>query len=56
MITTKDETGVWNNYASEPAMYFATYPSPEQQTRYWLQGGLALILVSVLFTIAAIAS
>lgn len=56
MITTKDETGVWNNYATEPAMYFATYPSEEQQTRYWLQGGLSVLLVSVLLTVAAIAS
>ena len=56
MITTADETGVWNNYASEPPVYFATYPSEEQQRRYWLQGGLSILLVSVLMTIAAIAS
>ena len=56
MITTTDETGVWNNYASEPAVYLATYPSEEQQRQYWLQGGLSVLLVSVLMTIAAIAS
>ena len=52
MITTADENGVWNNYASEPEVYFATYPSPEQQGRYWFQGGLAVLLVSTLTMIA----
>ena len=56
MITTFDETGVWNNYASEPPVYFATSPSKEQQRRYWLQGGLATIFVSTLLMVAAIAS
>ncbi len=56
MITTTDETGVWNNYASEAPIYFATFPSEEQQRRYWLQGGLSVILFSVLLTVAAIAS
>ena len=56
MITTQDETGVWNNYASEPAMYFAEYPSPEMQRRYWLQGCLAVLLVSTLMMITVLAS
>ncbi|NER84478.1 MAG: ssl1498 family light-harvesting-like protein, partial [Leptolyngbya sp. SIO1D8] len=38
MFTTIDETGRLNNYAVEPEMYFASYPSPEQQQRYMLQG------------------
>ncbi len=56
MITTADENGVWNNYASEPEVYFAEYPSPEQQQRYFLQGGLAVLLVSTLSAIALIVS
>jgi len=34
MYTT--EEGILNNYAAEPAVYFAEYPSPEQQ-RYLVQ-------------------
>lgn len=43
---TVDETGVMNNYAVEPKMYFAVYPSPEQQRRYMFQGALAILLVA----------
>lgn len=56
MITTADETGVWNNYASEPPVYFANFPSKEKQSQYWLQGGLTVLLVSVLLMVATIAS
>ena len=40
MYTTVNETGQLNNYATEPNMYLASYPAPEQQRRYLLQGGL----------------
>ncbi|MGA7931968.1 MAG: ssl1498 family light-harvesting-like protein [Kovacikia sp.] len=43
---TVDETGVMNNYAVEPQIYFAEYPSVEQQRRYIFQGALAILLVS----------
>jgi hypothetical protein len=43
---TIDETGVMNNYAVEPDMYFAVYPSVEQQRRYLLQGAFAISLVA----------
>ena len=56
MITTVDETGVWNNYAAEPQMYLAEYPSEEQQKQYILQGGAAVLLISSLLTIALLAS
>jgi hypothetical protein len=46
MYTTTDERGVMNNYATEPEMYYATSPSPSQQRNYFLQGSIALILVS----------
>ncbi|NJP12144.1 MAG: ssl1498 family light-harvesting-like protein [Leptolyngbyaceae cyanobacterium RU_5_1] len=41
---TVDETGVMNNYAVEPAMYFASYPTVDQQQRYVLQAAIALCL------------
>lgn len=44
---TTDETGVMNNYAVEPAVYFAEYPSPEQQRRYALQGAVAVLFVTL---------
>ncbi|MCG9891606.1 MAG: ssl1498 family light-harvesting-like protein [Thermosynechococcaceae cyanobacterium MS004] len=43
---TIDETGVMNNYAVEPEIYFATFPSVEQQRRYMLQGAAAILLVT----------
>jgi hypothetical protein len=52
MYTTQDERGILNNYATEPKMYFAAYPSLEQQRRYMLIGGLAVVLVTSLFAIA----
>jgi hypothetical protein len=44
---TFNETGVTNNYAVEPEIYFAEYPSLEQQRRYMFQGAVAILLVSV---------
>jgi hypothetical protein len=43
---TIDETGVMNGYAVEPEMYFAVYPSVEQQRRYLFQGAVAVLLVA----------
>jgi hypothetical protein len=43
---TIDETGVMNNYAVEPDMYFAVYPSVEQQRHYLFQGAFAILLVA----------
>jgi hypothetical protein len=43
---TKDEMGVMNNYAVEPEMYFAVYPSVEQQRSYLFQGTVAVLLVA----------
>ncbi|MBD2664619.1 hypothetical protein B6N60_03958 [Richelia sinica FACHB-800] len=51
MYTTINEEGILNNYATEPEMYFAEYPSPEQQGRYALQGGLAVLFVTTLVLI-----
>ncbi|MFB2983536.1 photosystem II assembly protein Psb34 [Microseira sp. BLCC-F43] len=47
MYTSNNE-GLLNNYAAEPAMYYAEYPSTEQQQRYAFQGAAAILLVSLL--------
>jgi len=47
MYTTNEE-GILNNYAAEPSVYFAEYPSIDQQQRYLFQGGVAVLFVSLL--------
>jgi hypothetical protein len=51
MYTTNNE-GILNNYATEPAVYQAEYPSKEQQQRYAFQGALAVLLVASTLLIA----
>ncbi|NJO40568.1 MAG: ssl1498 family light-harvesting-like protein [Cyanobacteria bacterium CRU_2_1] len=51
MYTTNEE-GILNNYAIEPPIHFAEYPSLEQQKRYVLQGTIALLLVVSTFLTA----
>jgi hypothetical protein len=50
--TTQLDNGILNNYAVEPEMYAATYPSPEQQQRYALQGAMATLLVAALVLVS----
>lgn len=45
---TTDDRGILNNYATEPTVYRAEFPSPEQQQRYALQGGVAILFVGLL--------
>jgi hypothetical protein len=52
MYTTTDEYGILNNYATEPAMSYADYPSSEQQSRYALQGAIATLFVGLLVLVA----
>jgi hypothetical protein len=52
MYTTVNEDGILNNYATEPQMYYAEYPSPEQQRRYAQLGGVAILLISSLLLVA----
>ncbi|MFB2935940.1 photosystem II assembly protein Psb34 [Aerosakkonemataceae cyanobacterium BLCC-F154] len=47
MYTTNEE-GILNNYATEPTVYFAEYPSQEQQQRYLFQGAVAVMFVTLL--------
>lgn len=42
-----DDEGIINNYAIEPGMSLAEYPSPEQQHRYIFQGVIAILLVAL---------
>lgn len=44
MYTTNEE-GILHNYATEPAIYFAQSPSPEQQ-QYAFQGAIAILFVT----------
>lgn len=47
MYTTTDEQGRLNNYATEPDVYYAQYPSPEQQQRYRFQGAVAVLFITL---------
>jgi hypothetical protein len=46
MYTTTSE-GILNNYAIEPAMYYAEYPTETEQNRYKLQGAVASLFVAL---------
>jgi hypothetical protein len=52
MYTTINETGILNNYANEPKMYYAAYPNKEQQRSYALQAAYATLLVTTLVLVA----
>ena len=51
MYTTNNE-GLLNNYAVEPEIYYAEYPSQEQQRRYALQGAIGFLFASAVILIA----
>ncbi len=51
MHTTTDERGILNNYAIEPAMSYAEYPSIAEQRRYFVQGAAAIVLVAALMLV-----
>lgn len=53
---TVDETGVMNNYAVEPTVYFAEYPSPEQQRRYAFQGAVAALFITATILMSFVVS
>ncbi len=42
-----DDEGIINNYATEPDMYMANFPSPKQQKRYVFLGVGAMLLISI---------
>jgi hypothetical protein len=49
---TVDDEGITNNYAIEPDMSSAEYPSPKQQRRYVFLGAAAILFVILAFLIA----
>jgi hypothetical protein len=52
MYTTINESGLLNNYATEPQLYVAEYPNQEMQNRYKLQAAFATLLVTTLILVA----
>jgi len=48
MQTKQLDNGTLNNYAGEPELYYADYPSLYEQKQYKLQGGIAALFVGVL--------
>jgi|GEM_PF-840259 len=52
---TVDQEGLTNNYAVEPNMYYAAFPSQEQARQYALQGLMAAtLLVGLIVTSFAV--
>ena len=45
MTTVSDEKGVLNNFAKEPAMYYAQAPSTQEKRGYIGWGAIALVVV-----------
>ncbi|TVP64505.1 MAG: ssl1498 family light-harvesting-like protein [Leptolyngbya sp. LCM1.Bin17] len=56
MYTTQLDNGILNNYAAEPPVYLAEYPSQWQQQRYVLQGAMATLFVTGLVLVALVVS
>jgi hypothetical protein len=56
MYTTVSQEGLLNNYATEPDLYYAVYPSVEQRRNYALQGAIATLFVTALVLISFAAS
>jgi hypothetical protein len=46
-MRTYSENGILNNYAAEPVIYAAEFPSPEQQQQYAFQAAIAVLLVTL---------
>lgn len=52
MYTTINEEGILNNYATEPEMYYAAYPSTEEQRSYAFQGAVAALFITAIILVA----
>jgi hypothetical protein len=52
MYTTVNEEGILNNYATEPQLYYAEYPTKEQQKGYLFQGAVAVFFITSVVLIA----
>jgi hypothetical protein len=53
---TQDDEGLMNNFATEPDMSKATYPTPKKQLRYIFIGIGAIMFVALLLLIASAVS
>jgi len=51
MYTTTNEQGVLNNYSTEPKIYYAEFPTKEQQSKYAFQGAVAVLFVTSIILI-----
>ena len=47
MYTTVGNDGLMNNYAVEPKMYYAEFPSEWQQKQYLFQGTIAFGFIAL---------
>ena len=54
--TTQLDNGTLNNYATEPEMTYAEYPSLYEQKRYIKQAAIATLLVSALVLVSFVVS
>lgn len=52
MQTNQLDNGALNNYATEPNLYYAEFPYPEQQRQYAFQGAVATLLVGTLILVS----
>jgi hypothetical protein len=52
LTTTQIDNGILNNYAVEPEMYCASYPSAVQQQRYVQQAAFATLFVTGLLLVS----
>jgi hypothetical protein len=52
MYTTSNENGILNNYSKEPKLYYAEFPTKEQQSKYVFQGAVAILFVTSVVLIA----
>jgi hypothetical protein len=46
VYTTTDEKGILNNYAKEPKLYYAEFPTKAQQSTYTFQGVVAILFLT----------
>ena len=54
--TTQLDNGTLNNYATEPKMSYAEYPSLYEQKRYIKQAAIATLLVTAMIFISFVVS
>ncbi|MEA5578346.1 photosystem II assembly protein Psb34 [Anabaena sp. UHCC 0451] len=52
MYTTTNEEGILNNYAIDPQLYYAEYPTQEEQKKYLFQGAVAVLFITSVVLIA----